>query len=203
MGRWILADPSWRRLITKGGGWTKTYRNWLKALSECDAPLACGARQNLASLLRQFECLEDEVHTLDVQIVALSEAPRHAANVKKLTVLSGVGILVAMVFITEMGDAARFANRRQIGAFLGAVPSSNETGESNDRKGHITRQGPPRLRHVLCQAVWNRVRFDQHEKAVYERIAAKNPKHKKIAVVAAMRRLAIKMWHLIQVKKPA
>ena len=33
------------------------------------------------------------------------------------------------------------------------------------------------------------------EKAAYERIKAKNPKHKKIAVVASMRRLGIRMWH--------
>ena len=30
---------------------------------------------------------------------------------------------------------------------------------------------------------------------VYERIKAKNPKKKKVAVVAAMRRLAVRMWY--------
>jgi len=39
------------------------------------------------------------------------------------------------------------------------------------------------------------VRTDPNEKKVYERIVARNPKHKKIAIVAAMRRLAVKMWH--------
>ena len=29
----------------------------------------------------------------------------------------------------------------------------------------------------------------------YDRIVAKNPKKKKIAVVASMRRLAVRMWH--------
>jgi transposase len=179
-----------------GEGWTIRYRGWLKALAVCDVPLSYGARCNLASLMRQMESLEKEVQQLDKEIQFLALQPRYAEKVAKVTTTKGVGVLIAMVFLTEMGDPARFANRRQIGAFLGLVPSSNESGESADRKGHITHQGPARVRYVLTQAVWNRVRFDAQEKAVYERIAAKNPKHKKIAVVAAMRRLAIKLWHL-------
>jgi transposase len=178
-----------------GESWTRAYRAWLKALSECDAPLAFGARQSLSSLLRQLDALEKELKTLDEAIALLSQTARYSAGVAKLTELKGVGLIVAMVFLTEIGDATRFKNRREIGAYLGLAPTSYETGETNDRKGHITRQGPSRVRYVLNQAAWSRVRFDAKEKAVYERIAAKNPKHKKVAVVAAMRRLAIRMWH--------
>jgi len=56
-------------------------------------------------------------------------------------------------------------------------------------------QAARRVRKVLCQATWARVRHDPEEKAAYERIKAKNPKKKKIAVVASMRRLAVRMWH--------
>ena len=48
----------------------------------------------------------------------------------------------------------------------------------------------------MCQAVWARVRTDIPERAVYERICTKNPKHKKKGVVAVMRRLAVRMWHV-------
>lgn len=90
---------------------------------------------------------------------------------------------------------SRFVNRRQIAAYLGLAPSSNESGEQRDRKGHITHQGSHRVRKVLCQAAWSRVRRSEEEKAVYQRIKAKNPKKGKIAVVASMRRLAVRMWH--------
>ena len=76
------------------------------------------------------------------------------------------------------------------------MPSSDESGEADDRKGHITHQGPGRVRKVLCQAVWGRVRSDPEEAEVYRRMVERNPKHKKIAVVGCMRRLAILMWHL-------
>jgi transposase len=195
--RALLKRNGMRKPKQAGAGWTKAYRHWLQALSECDEPLRQGARQALASLLRQLQHLEEEVQTLDKQLAELAKTERYAPQVKELTTkLKAVGLLTAMVFLTEMGDLSRFHNRRALGAFLGLTPSSNETGETPDRKGHITHQGPARVRYILCQAVWNRVRFDQRERAVYERIAAKNPKHKKIAVVAAMRRLAVHMWHV-------
>jgi hypothetical protein len=43
--------------------------------------------------------------------------------------------------------------------------------------------------------VW--VRFDPAAQAAYERLLIRNPKkRKKIAIVAMMRRLAIRLWHL-------
>jgi transposase len=181
-----------------GEGWTKVYRNWLKDLSECDAPLASGARSTLASLLRQMNLLEEEVKLKDQEITALTQRPRFAKSAKALMELAGVGALTAMVFLTEMGDLSRFKNRRQIGSFLGLVPSAYESGEASDRKGRITRQGPARVRYVLCQAAWNSIRGDPRERATYDRIASKNPKRKKKALVATMRRLAIRMWHVAQ-----
>ena len=52
-------------------------------------------------------------------------------------------------YLAEMGAMRRFKNRRQSGAFLGLVPSSNETGNADERKGHITHQGPARIRYIL------------------------------------------------------
>jgi len=176
------------------GGWNKAFREWLNALKE-SVTLGLCARQALASLLRQNEFLENEIAVLDAQLAALAKHERYAPSVERLKKLKGVGLLSALVFLVEMGDQTRFANRRKLAAFIGLVPSSHESGESSDRKGHITHQGPARVRFVLCQAVWNRVRYDPDERAFYQRVVAKNPKHKKIAVVASMRRLAIRMWH--------
>ena len=179
-----------------GKGWTGKYRAWLRELLGEDGALRRGARVGLGTLLRQLEFIEEEIALLDREVAALSEAPRYLRAVRMMNCLKGVGVLTAMVFLTEMGDMSRFSNRRQVGAYLGLAPSSHESGESDDRKGHITHHGNARVRKVLCQATWSRVRTEPSEKAVYERIAAKNQKHKKIAVVAAMRRLAIRLWHI-------
>ena len=92
-------------------------------------------------------------------------------------------------------------------AYLGLVPSSQESGEADDRKGHITRQGSGCLRWALCQAAWAAVRSNPAVREIYERLLAKNPKKKKISLVGVMRRLAVTMWHRgleaeVSVKKP-
>lgn len=175
-----------------GKSWTKPYRRWLRSLCMEDDPWAA-----LGSLLRQVDFLEKEIAILDKEILALSKGDRYTAAVQDMVEqIKGVALLTAMVYLTEMGDLRRFGNRRKVGAFLGLVPSSNETGESADRKGHITREGSGRIRRVLCQASWSRVRSDSNESQVYNRIVDRNPKHKKIAVVATMRRLGVLMWHV-------
>jgi transposase len=178
-------------------GWTRLFRSWLKCglCEPADSPLGTNGRLTLASLLRQLNSLEEEERRLDEGVNALAGAARYAAAVEEMTALCGVGALTALVFLTELGDLRRFANRRQLAAYLGLAPRSFESGNSNDRKGHITRQGSSRVRKLLCQATWARVRWDQEEQAAYGRIVAKNPKHKKIAVVASMRRLAVRLWH--------
>src|SRR5690606_3136486 len=100
-----------------------------------------------------------------------------------------------MVFLTELGDLERFPNRRQLAAYLGLAPAAFESGERDDRKGRITRQGPSRVRHVLCQAAWAAMRCSAAWRAKYDRIKGGKKGRSKVAIVALMRQLAVTMWH--------
>jgi len=177
-----------------GRGWTKAFLGWLKEQSQ-QTSWGVGLRSVLASLLSQMQFLEGEIQGVAQRLAELADSERYRPQTYALMKLSGVGALTALVFLTEMGDLKRFANRRQIGAYLGLCPSSHESGEQQDHKGHITRQGPARVRHILCQAAWATLLRKGHDHPAYERIVARNPKHTKIAVVAVMRRLAVRMWH--------
>lgn len=174
--------------------WTVGYRQWLEALSQ-SGPLEWGSRAGLASLLRQLKGIETEIGKLEKLLKEFAEVDRHKPIVEALRKEYGVGLLTAMVYRTEIGQAARFRRGRQVGKFVGLTPTSHESGEQNDRKGHISRQGPPRLRKVLCQASWVHVGHDPQSREMYQRLVSKNPKKKKIALVAVMRRLAVRLWH--------
>ena len=173
---------------------SKPYRQWLESLCVC-ASLGWGTRQSLASLLRQLSGIEKEIENLDKLVRQLGSQSRHKPIVEALMKEKGVGLLTALVYRTEIGQASRFRRGRQVGKFVGLTPTSHESGQQQDRKGHISRQGPPRLRKVLCQASWVHVRYDPHSREVYQRLVAKNPKKKKIALVAVMRRLSVRLWH--------
>lgn len=174
--------------------WAGDYDVWLN--HQATSALPHGAGLGLSSLLRQVEHLESEREVLSAAVRELSRTDRYG---KQATALieqqQGVGVLTAMVFLTEIGDVKRFTSRQQVGSFLGLTPNSFETGQTNDRKGHISRQGPGRIRKVLCQAVWSSLNCDEKAKAKYARVAEKNPGHRKKAVVALMRDLGIAMWH--------
>jgi len=174
--------------------WTVGYRGWLEVLSQ-SGPLGEGARNSLSSLLRQLKGIEEEMGQLEKLLKELADVERHSPIIKALRKEYGVGLLTAMVYRTEIGQAARFRRGRQVGKFVGLTPTSHESGEQNDRKGHISRQGPPRLRKVLCQASWVHVGHDPQSREMYQRLVSKNPKKKKIALVAVMRRLAVRLWH--------
>jgi transposase len=173
--------------------WTEAYWIWLDSLIA--GPLRGGAGASLSSLMRQLKWLQGERALLDDHVIALSRASRYSAQVAALCRQQGVGVLTAMVFLTELGDLHRFNNRREVGSFLGLTPACHESGENSDHKGHITHQGPSRVRKVLCQAVWSRLRVEPSERESYDRLVARNPGKKKVAVVARMRVLAIRMWH--------
>jgi transposase len=144
--------------------------------------------------LRQAEALDCEIKKLETALWELMNSPRYQELAERLLEIPGVGMITAMVFLTELGDLNRFQNRRQLAAYLGLVPSSHESGTQSDRKGHITRQGPARVRKVLCQAVWSRLRHCSEEQARHRRIAGGRPSGKKKATVACMRQLGIRMW---------
>jgi len=177
-----------------GAGWTEPYRRWLEGLRESQA-VGWGAGQTLGSLLRQLNFIEGEMERMKKPIEQLAAEPRHKPIVEELTQECGVGLLTAMVYRTEIGYAGRFGRGRQVGKFVGLTPTSYESGEQTDRKGHISRQGPPRLRKMLCQASWSQVCHDASAKRIYQQLVWRNPKKKKIAIVAVMRRLAVRLWH--------
>ncbi len=189
MKRWGIEKPS-----ELGAAWTLGYRRWLEALTKFEG-LGWGARQGLASLLRQLTFMEAELEELEQPLHQLASEPRHQQIVKELTQEPGVGELTALVYRTEIGNAGRFRRGRQIGKFAGLTPTSHESGQQQDRKGHISRQGPPRLRKMLCQASWVRIRHDAEAGRFYDQLVLRNPKKKKIAIVAVMRRLAVRLWH--------
>jgi transposase len=182
--------PDWFRT---NRSWTKRFVQWLRGQAQ---RLASVVIPVLETQIVRFEMFQRQLVDLDRHLRHLSRSPLYREVCKALRELPGVGLLTAMTFLTEMGDMTRFDNRRQVAAYLGLCPSSSESGDADDRKGHITHQGPGRVRKVLCQAAWSAVRTDDATRATWERIKRGSPKRGKKAIVAVMRQMAIRLWHV-------
>jgi transposase len=64
-----------------------------------------------------------------------------------------IDLIVAVTFVTEIGDVRRFESPRQLMGYLGLVPSERSTGATVWRGG-ITKAGNGRVRHMLVESAW-------------------------------------------------
>jgi transposase len=170
--------------------WTKEYMQWLQNLK-----LRSGALAHLKSLIYAYTSLKENVKSLDSSVDVLSETSRYQRQVEALTKISGVGTLTAMVFLTELGDLNRFPNRGSLKSYVGLAPTSHESGDIQDRKGHISRTGSSRLRAILNQAAWVRITWDTDEQAWFKHYVDSHAGGKRKGAVACMGRLVQVMWH--------
>jgi transposase len=113
-----------------------------------------------------------------------------------LTSFPGVALVTAATVIAEIGDFRRFAGAKAIGRYAGLNPRVFASG-GKQRMGHIAKTGPPDLRWILQQAAWTAIRYDEHAKRIFLRIAKRAGR--KAAAVAVARKLLT--WMHIAVMK--
>jgi transposase len=87
------------------------------------------------------------------QIEAMLPDWELAPVVAALQTMRGMALVNAATLIAELGDLSRFANPRQLIAYLGLVPSEQSSGASV-RRGGITKAGNSAARRLLIEAAW-------------------------------------------------
>jgi transposase len=115
----------------------------------------------LQDYIHAVEDAEARRDRLTRQIEELLPSWSMAPVVKALQAMRGVALVVAVTIVAEVGDFRRFANARQLMAYLGLVPSEHSSG-STIRRGGITKPAPGSeqgagnalARRVLIEGAW-------------------------------------------------
>lgn len=159
----------------------------------------------------------DRLQRLETEMLDRAPAWRLYPVVQALQALRGVQFLVAITVVAELGDLTRFDSPRQLGAFVGLIPSEYSSGASR-RQGGITKAGNGRARRALIEGAWayrHPVKVSQHiqtridglPKPIqdlgwkaqvrlckrFRRLVARG-KHPNVAVTAIARELIAFMW---------
>src|SRR5271167_4053957 len=100
------------------------------------------------------EAAEARRDRLTAQIAAMLPGWTLAPVVAALQTMRGMALVNAATLIAELGDLSRFANPRQLMAYLGLVPSEHSGGASI-RRGGITKAGNNAARRLLIEAAWS------------------------------------------------
>lgn len=152
--------------------------------------------QALAELTMRIKLLEREIMQL-----SLTKYPQSA----QLQQIPGVGPITALYFVLKIEDPGRFAQVRDVGAYVGLCPKRDQSG-ANDPHLRITKCGDAYLRRLLVSAAQYILGPFGPESALRQyglTLAAEGtPRAKKRATVAVARKLAVLLLSLWKSQRP-
>lgn len=141
-----------------------------RTLADLDAyDLPAEFKELLRSLTGHWRAVQAACAVCDVRIEAHACADGRCVRLRQLT---GIGPLTADAMVATVGNGRDFKNGRQLGAWLGLVPSQHSSG-GHARLGAITCRGDGYLRTLLIQgarSALNRAKAVAPEKATPEQL---------------------------------
>jgi transposase len=178
--------------IVLPGGYLSRHSGW-QHLLEMDLPKALGlvVRASYDVWAAQVEALGRIEHEIEV-------LTKDDDLAKRVQTIPYVGPACGAAVRAYLGDLGRFHGRKAVVSYAGFAPVQKDSGERK-RSGHITKEGPPRLRSVFIQAAHLLIGsgFRRHPgwKSWYERLLHRRG-HRNIAVVAVAKRLLLLAYHV-------
>ena len=133
----------------RGPAWTKLHRRWLAGLRFAQA----AHHIVLEDYILAVEVAGERRDRLTAQIEAMLPDWTLAPVVAAVQTMRDMAFVNAATLIAELGDLSRFANPRQLMAYLGLVPSEHSSGASV-RRGGLTKAGNSAVRRLLIEAAW-------------------------------------------------
>jgi len=173
-------------------GWWTTVRDW------AGAPLPVEVQARLARAEARRAVLTGQIAELAGQQQAAVSAAAPASALRQLVQLKGVATTGASVLLDEGLVWRAFRNRREIGGFLGFVPTPYDSGESAREQG-ISRAGNNRLQSISIQLAWNWVRWQPVSALTlwYQKQFGTGKRARRIGIVAVARKLVIALWRYV------
>lgn len=150
------------------------------------------------SLERVIGVLEEELAQIEQAIA--DHTARHAQMQQTCLLLRRVPGVGAKNVVPLFVLLARWqtltggqGSSRGLVALVGLDPQRYESGTRVSRRASISRQGDPRLRRSLYMGALGALRGDNPVRAFYQRLVGRG-KAKKVALVAAMRKVLVWAW---------
>jgi transposase len=128
------------------------------------APWASRRRQELLELLDRMN------PTIEELTAAVEREARTRPEVLRLMTHPGVGPLTALAYVLIIGDPTRFARSKQIGTYVGMIPSEDSSAHKQ-RLGHISKQGNSLFRFLLVEAAQAAARSNPEWRRRYMHLA--------------------------------
>jgi transposase len=152
----------------------------------------------LGPILEQIGSLTHRIRDYERELETIAKE-HYPQETELLRQVEGIGPLTALTFVLTLEDPYRFERSRSVGAYLGLVPASDQSGDRDPHR-RICKEGDEMLRKLLVGSahyILGPFGSDSDLRRHGEKIASRGGKNsKKRAVVAVARKLALLLHRL-------
>jgi transposase len=192
--RWILIQHNFPGPKTITGA---SAQKWFLAQGDKLSPMA---QFSFSQFLETVEHLERQRAIIRRRLLEFCEMDRFKDDVILFKTVPGIADISAAIIVGEVAGFERFYSADAIACYTGLTERTNESA-GKVSQGHISRQGSPTLRWILCEAVNTLVREDSDSTARYSRIY-RSTRDKSKARVAMGQKLIRALWKMHQTREP-
>ena len=172
--------------------WSTEFVKWLR-----DIDLPQSLRLTLDGMLDDYDYLKRQKEKFTGYLRTYLRENR-MDDLERIASVPGVGLITAMVFLTEIGDFSRFNNQRAFASYIGLAPTSHDSGDKKV-SGEITFRSNRRLRSCLIESSWVAIREDDRLKADF--LAYTRRMNSCNAIVRIAKKLANRILHVMKEKE--
>lgn len=155
----------------------------------------------LAEIAREharLRLIEEQLADLAGEVAPRLGQAGSADKLARLTRLVGIGPAGGLIMVNEL-FYRDFANRRELGGYLGLTGTPYDSGGSRREQG-IGKAGNPRARTVAIELAWLWLRH-QPDSALsrwfHDRVGTAKGSPRRTAIVALARKLAVALWRYL------
>lgn len=163
--------------------------SWLEDLDQ-----SASAKLSLTLKVNALKHVRSDLLEANRALRDLSQKPRYKNRVGLIRSVPGIGLINAMVFLTELGDIGRFKCLDQLCNYVGLIPNIYSSSDTVHVKG-ITRRCNHTLREALIESAWCAARKDPALYMAYKEYL-KRMNHNK-AIIKIARKLLSRIRYVL------
>lgn len=175
--------------------WTKAYLNWIASTEIREA----SARWTIDRYVTIGKVLKAQLKECNKAVLRLSKKQRYNEDFQLLLSIPGVGRLTAMVFLLQLGDINRFKTLDKLCFYVGLVPRTYSSGDSQ-KTGKLVKRGRRELKIHLIESAWVAVRKDPALTSKFTELSRTMNKNK--AIIRIARKMLSRIRYILKNKEP-
>jgi transposase len=174
--------------------WNRKLLKWLDGLE-----LEKVNKQIMDGQLSTLTHMRENTLKVTKQIQSLSKTEQYEQDTGLLITIPGIGLITAMTILTELENMDRFNSLDKLCSFIGLVPSTNSSGDT-ERTGSITPRGHKVLRAALIECAWGAARADPALAKGYNQYCKRMKPNQAITRIA--KKLLSRIRYVLKNKQP-